>query len=58
MTIKDAKELLIIKDGNPACPACQERRQHTVKDWAMYHPLKGTGVDIRDMRTATGRKTQ
>jgi hypothetical protein len=23
------------------CPACQERRRHTVREWKEFHPLAG-----------------
>lgn len=31
------------KSLNSDCIACQEKRQHTVKEYKQYHPLAGHG---------------
>lgn len=26
------------------CPACNTKRQHTEREWKLFHPLAGTGT--------------
>lgn len=43
----------ILKTPNPDCLACQKKRMHTIDEFAIYHPLAGTGIS-HDRKLAGG----